>query len=130
MDQAANHCGGAGLPIHDEPRSPRDEIQALIENIARAHDCTAADVFGRSRLRGIVRARHEAMYEVARRYPWLSYPQLGRLFRRDHTSVMHAVFKLGLPSRREQWGNQGVNIRINSLVMQRLFDAIARVVTT
>ena len=45
-----------------------------------------------SRLKHIARARHEAMLFIWRRFKW-SYPAVGRLFGRDHTTVMAACRK-------------------------------------
>jgi chromosomal replication initiator protein len=39
-----------------------------------------------------VAARHAAMQRIRRQLGW-SYPRIGRLFNRDHTTVMHACEK-------------------------------------
>ena len=52
------------------------------------------DVLGPCRRRPVVYARHRAMF-ICRRHLGLSYPVIGRLFGRDHTTVMHGVREHG-----------------------------------
>jgi chromosomal replication initiator protein len=61
------------------------------------------DIIGASRRRPLVQARQVAMY-VCRDLTDLSYPEIGRVFgNRDHTTVIHAVEKIGgLMSERRQ----------------------------
>ena len=54
-----------------------------------------AEVTGDKRSRAIVQARHLAMY-LARELTDISLPQIGERFGgRDHTTVLHAVDKVG-----------------------------------
>jgi chromosomal replication initiation ATPase DnaA len=46
-------------------------------------------------------ARHVAMY-LARRLTGQTFPQLGRIFHRDHSSVVHAIKKIGRNSETDQ----------------------------
>lgn len=48
-------------------------------------------LFGRDRHKSVSGARHELMAWLRARVPELSYPDIGRLFDRDHTTVIHAV---------------------------------------
>jgi len=64
-----------------------DEIMAIT---ARTYSMSVDDLRGRSRRRQVVRPRHFAMY-LCRRYTDCSLKEIGRAFKRDHTSVMHAV---------------------------------------
>lgn len=80
-------------------RTKRDEINSLIEQIAIKHGVTLNQVLGPDRFKQFVTPRHEAMAHVARTYPHLSYPHLGKIFNRDHSTVMHACRKHGVPSR-------------------------------
>jgi len=54
---------------------------------------TLAELRSHSRNALLVRARHAAMWAI-RHQTSLSYPQIGRLFDRHHTSVMHAVARI------------------------------------
>ena len=66
-------------------------IADVIARVATEHGYSPADILGRDRHAHVVKARHSAMLE-ARRLGF-SYPELGRAFKRDHTTVMHAIEK-------------------------------------
>lgn len=66
-----------------------------IRSVARHFDVTTAQIFGPSRDEPIVTARHVAMYLVRQEHQ-LSYPALGRIFDRDHSTIQHAVKKAGI----------------------------------
>ena len=88
----------------------RAEVHQIIREISAAtgSDVTVADVMGRSRYQYIVDVRHLAMVEVAKRFPWMSYPQMGRLFGgRDHSTIMHALRKFGALQKRMHGGGGG-----------------------
>jgi len=61
-----------------------------------------ADLFGRSKAKSILEARLCAYY-VARRCTRLSYPELGRAFGRDHSTVLSAVQRMGALVARDHW---------------------------
>jgi chromosomal replication initiator protein len=64
---------------------------------------TVEDLKGKSRRRPLVTARQVAMY-VVRELTDLSYPAIARDFGgRDHTTVIHAVEKIGslMPERKQ-----------------------------
>lgn len=82
--------------------TPRQFTLAIVESVAARHPgVTAAQILEQdgtpgARLRKVVAARHEAIAEVCEARPHWSYPTVGRFFgNRDHTSVMHALKKLG-----------------------------------
>lgn len=88
----------------------RAEVHQIIREISAAtgSDVTVADVMGRSRYQYVVDVRHLAMVEVAKRFPWMSYPQMGRLFGgRDHSTIMHALRKFGALQKRIPGGGGG-----------------------
>jgi len=55
---------------------------------------TLEDIRGNSQTRNIAYPRQVAMHRIKMLRPDLSYPQIGRWFRRDHTTVIHAVRKI------------------------------------
>lgn len=63
--------------------------------------CSVAETFGLSvpvltgpsRVRRVIRARQVALY-LCRRLCDLSYPEIGRIFHRDHTTVLYAHNKI------------------------------------
>ena len=73
--------------------TPRERTITLIATVADRHGVTVSDIFGKTRKRHIVNARHEAMRLCAARP--LSSKQIGQLFRCDHTTVLHAIRKGG-----------------------------------
>lgn len=87
----------------------RDAVNRIIKDVAAAAGTgvTVADVMGRSRYAEIVAVRHKAMAEVYAAFPWMSYPQMGRLFGRDHSTCMHALQKMGVLKPRQHGGGGG-----------------------
>lgn len=76
-------------------------VSEIILAKAIEHGITPGDIMGKSRQQKIVNARHEAMAEAYVERPDLSLIQIGRHFKRDHTSVLHAVKVRGV------WRNPG-----------------------
>lgn len=66
-------------------------VKSVLERYPRF---TIADLRSASRVRGVVAARQEAMYQVRMIRPDLSFPVIGKWFRRDHTTVLHAFNKI------------------------------------
>ena len=75
---------------------PRPITPALIlERTAEMFDFSVDEIRGQSRRRPLVTARQIGMY-VMRELTDLSYPAIAREFGgRDHTTVIHAVDKIG-----------------------------------
>ena len=69
---------------------PRGFLHALLEDAAREAGVPAAVILGPSRRRAIAWPRMRAMARAHLDYGF-SLPAIGRVFRRDHTSVLHAV---------------------------------------
>lgn len=69
--------------------------ERIIATICARYGFSREELIGRSRRRPLVTARQVAMY-VMRELTDLSFPAIGREFGdRDHTTVMHAVEKVG-----------------------------------
>ena len=109
-------------------RTPRDVANEIIAKAAQKYDVSAKDILGPARFKTIVAARHEAIADVTQALPWLSYPQLGRIFgNRDHTTIMHALKKRGALPYRERGcngGGLGTTARIYGHRIDYLFDCI------
>jgi chromosomal replication initiation ATPase DnaA len=75
-----------------------------------------ADVFGlevinlrsTSRKQHIVFARQAAMLIIRDYIPWLSVEDIGRMFRKDHTTVLWGVNAARQRGRSEKWYQQAV----------------------
>jgi chromosomal replication initiator protein len=84
-----------------EPRPITSQI--ILDKTAAMFGFTVEDLIGKSRRRPLVTARQVAMY-VVRELTDLSYPAIARDFGgRDHTTVIHAVEKIGslMPERKQ-----------------------------
>lgn len=78
-----------------EPPPPPAEwatalIRSVCEDIAAAHGLTADVLLSRVRYEHVVRARDHA-FAVIRWSTGLSLPEMGRIFYKDHTSILEAV---------------------------------------
>lgn len=71
--------------------TPREKIRLIVSVVADEHGLTAKDIYEPGRFAHIHAARRAAIRAVAAAYPTLSAPQIGRLFRRHHTTVLHAL---------------------------------------
>lgn len=74
--------------------TPAQQTRAIINEVAERHGITYDDLMTSRRYRAIAWPRQEAMYEVCKRRPWLSLPDVGRIFGgRDHTTILHGLRK-------------------------------------
>ena len=71
-------------------------IQSIIAEVALAHGVTVAEILARGGAAPLVKARHQAIIEVAIRRPAFSLSQIGRCFSRDHTTILHVLKKHGI----------------------------------
>ena len=70
---------------------PVAKHRPIVRHICEMWNVRIDDVLGPRRAAQLTKARHHAIYEVARQCPWLSYPAIGRIFNRDHSSCISAV---------------------------------------
>lgn len=76
-----------------------DNAVARLEDVCLRYEITlepfvypTRSIISPSRYHALVLARHALCYELRLRTP-LSYPEIGRLLERDHTTVMAAISK-------------------------------------
>ena len=69
--------------------TPREKNIQLIRDIASQNRVTLHDVMGPSRAQYIVTARFKCYRAL--RQKGLSYPQIGAIMKRDHTSILYGV---------------------------------------
>lgn len=62
--------------------------------VARYYSVSIESIMQHSRVPDVVRARQMAMY-LCRTLKHMSFPAIGRSFKRDHSSVMQAVERVG-----------------------------------
>lgn len=70
--------------------APKQPARTIIAEVAAEHQVTPADLIGHCRKPGYVKPRHIAMARIRNELGY-SYPQIGKLFNRDHSSVIWAV---------------------------------------
>ncbi len=80
---------------------PKTPARQIIQQVAAAHGFTTEDVVGGGLKKKLVQARFDAIKAVADGRPDLSLPQIGHIFNRDHTSIIHALKKRGGRKNRE-----------------------------
>ena len=69
------------------------EPKAILELVASYYEVDPKDILGKRRQRSLVLPRHVSMY-LCRKHTERSFPELGRFFQRDHTTVQHGVKKV------------------------------------
>ncbi len=90
----------AQLPKPDPmPDRVKGEARRIVEAVVTVTGIGPVALFSGLRFADVAAARHLAMWAIRTRLRW-SYPQIGRLFDRDHTSAMHGV---GRVARRVLW---------------------------
>lgn len=70
------------------PLAPPNRIKPIISAAAKYYGIPLRDLVSFRRARGLIRPRHVAMY-LARTLTKHSLPAIGRIFERDHTTIMH-----------------------------------------
>lgn len=65
----------------------------VIENVAKEHGVSVGLIIGQRRAREIVVIRDKAVRAVADQFPEMSLPDIGRAFKRDHTTILHSLRK-------------------------------------
>ena len=85
----------ADLLSENQPRPITPKL--ILEETSKQFGFTVEEIISKHRQRPLVTARQIAMY-VMRELTELSYPNIAREFGgRDHTTVIHAVEKIGAP---------------------------------
>lgn len=82
--------------LRNELVAIRTPVRTIINVVADKHHVTLEEIIGPSRSSKISEARHEAMALAYQNRPDLSTPMIARVFNRDHTTLLHAVKKMGV----------------------------------
>ena len=85
-----------GVPDIPGPTSTATTVRRILATVARMHGMTVEDLKGPRRTARVVRARQDAMAAVWLNCSKLSLPAIGRIMRRDHTTVLHALRQRGI----------------------------------
>lgn len=73
---------------------PRTEAMALIERVCRESGVTVDQIMARDKRGEVSATRTAAIRAVADAYPMASTVTIGRLFQRDHTTILYALRRL------------------------------------
>lgn len=95
-------CGASDSrePYAMEPaQTKRTHIKALIAKAAQDNGVTYEAIMSRARPRDVCRARFDAIAAVSAAYPDMSFPRIGKIFNRDHSSIVHALMMRGVQPR-------------------------------
>lgn len=90
-----------GLGDHPSDMMDGDRAGAsrrIIGTVAAMHGLAIEDLLNANRVPFVVRARQDAVVAVRLNRPNLTTSQIGLLFRRDHTTILHALRSRGVPS--------------------------------
>lgn len=83
------------VALSDAPIS----VRSIIAQVEREHGLPIGSIISPTRKAPVVKARFEAIVRAREARPDLSLPALGRIFRRDHTSILSALRKMGVPTK-------------------------------
>lgn len=64
---------------------------AIAKAVGLEHGVTIAEMESNNRTARVVHARHAAIRQIHAEMPKLPYIEIGRMFGKDHTTVMHAL---------------------------------------
>lgn len=96
-------------PVSSEPRptphtdtiiTPAARTRQIIREVADIYGVQVKDIIDGDRTPKNVAARRQAIVALITAKPHLSYPQIGRIFRMDHTTAVHHAQVAGLTSRK------------------------------
>jgi len=91
---ASDHIAAQDSAANDASAPSRKPAVEIVREVCVSFGVRFADVIGDSREFHVVRARQHAMYRLRSERPDLSFTQIARIFRKDHTTVIHSVRKV------------------------------------
>lgn len=72
-------------------KEKKSVTRIVMEVLADYPGITWEDVLSPRRSRGLIKPRHACMKAVCEQRPDLSFPAVGRIFHRDHTTILNAI---------------------------------------
>jgi len=114
--------GHARRKTHDEAKLGVT-IAQVVQAVCIEAGLTHAELFSPWRHRRVAYPRHVAMYMIDRYCPEYSLKEIGYVFQRDHTSIMHGITKVEARLRDKHSKTRG----LVALVHQRLAAIAASV---
>ena len=87
--------------------------EKIISKIAEKYSIHENDIYSQKRTSNIAQARHICIY-LMKKLLDASYPSMGRLLKRDHTTIMHSYDRI----EKEIKNNSTFEIEINELIKE------------
>ena len=88
-------------------------VDKIVDKVAKKYGITVEDIKGRKRTREIANPRHIAIF-IIRKLTDMSLPAIGRLFNRDHTTIMSSLENIET----ELKSNSLLEIEINDIIKE------------
>lgn len=79
--------------IVSEAGEGKQSARSIIDRVASVFGVSYGEIVGQRRNRHVVAARHAAIQAVVEARPDMTLPMVGRIFNKDHTTIMHALGK-------------------------------------
>jgi chromosomal replication initiator protein len=79
--------------LFQRPKRKEILVNEIIEAVSKTYSVSSKEILGKKRSQNIMAPRHTAMF-LTRVLTTLSYPEMGDVFKRDHSSIQHAVKKM------------------------------------
>lgn len=98
IDQAHKLCQLMHIDSDEEEYTEVRRVKDIVDEVLQDYPgISMADIVSVRRTRDLIKPRHRCYYEVYRQRPDLSFPAMARYFKRDHSSLHHAIdkFKTG-----------------------------------
>jgi chromosomal replication initiator protein len=102
IDQAHKLCQLLRIQSDEEEYTEVRSVKEIVDEVLQDYPgVTMAQIISIRRTRDLIKPRHRCYYEVYRQRPDLSFPAMGRHFKRDHTSIISGVKKYRTGDERE-----------------------------
>lgn len=101
---------------------PTHVERALAQHLTERYSLREGEIFGRSRMSRVCLVRHLFCYGL--RLLGYSYPEIGRVLRRDHTTIMSGLKKIEQPACREAREAVALFLAKHGYVRMRVVDRI------
>jgi len=75
---------------------PKPTGFTVARRVARRYGLTLEDIQGECKDRRMVEIRWETIAAIRRMHPGSTLHQIGRVVKKDHTTVLHALKKMGM----------------------------------
>jgi len=81
-------------PLAEDEIVVRRPAVEIVREVCSAFNVRFSEIVGKIQTPEVVRARQHAMYRLRTERPDMSFTQIARIFRKDHTTVIHSVRKV------------------------------------